>query len=190
MADGDSFDFETPRLREVLERIRGISPAIARNLRRELRASGDEIISRQRAELRQRPPRVAGAKRRLVLIRPKKRKPYYAFRTFYQPGDPREGGVSQLRAKISAGLRTRVVTGTKREGIEIRTGGPRNGGYNMARIYQAKTFRHPVFGDKSRYAAQFGKPYFFGPITDELRGRMQQRIIRAVDDALDQLSTR
>ncbi|MBW9118886.1 hypothetical protein JNB63_02140 [Microbacterium trichothecenolyticum] len=185
MADGLEFDVETPRLKEVIDRLKGISPKLATNLRRELRNAGEEIIAAQRKELSKRPPRVGSSERKLRLITPKNGdRPYFAFRRTYQPGDTREGGVSNLRDQIAAGLRTRVVTTSRREGVEIKTSGPRVGATNMARVWQAKQFRHPVFGDTSRWAVQFGQPYFFGPVTDELRDRMRQRIIRAVDDAL------
>ncbi|MBW9094641.1 hypothetical protein JNB62_13170 [Microbacterium jejuense] len=182
---GPEFDIETPRLKEVIDRLKAINPKLATNLRRELRASGEEIIAAQRAELAKRPPRVGSSQKKLRLITPRNGdKPYFAFRRTYQPGDTREGGVSNLRDQIAAGLRTRVVTAASRDGVEVKTNGPRVGGSNMARVWQSKEFRHPVFGNDSEWAVQFGSPYFFGPVTDELRNNMRDRITRAVDDAL------
>jgi len=186
MAEGLSFEIDKPDLRGTLGALKDIDPKLATNLRRELRESGEDIISEQRRALTKRPPRVAGASRKLTLIKPKNgRKPYWAFRTTYQPGDPREGGVSHLRDKIAAGLRTRVTTGKTRQGVEVRTTGPRNDGYNMARIWQKKQFRHPIF-NSSHWATQFGQDYFFGPVTSELRNNMRDRIDNAVQDALRQ----
>lgn len=187
MSDGGlSFDLDAPDLRGLLAGLKEVDAKLATNLRRELRQSGEDIIGAQRAVLANRPPRVAGSKRKLRLIKPTDgRLPYYAFRRTYQEGDPREGGVSQLREKISAGLRTRVQTGARRQGVQVKTTGPRNDGVNMARVWQSKQFRHPVFGDRKRFATQFGQDYFFGPVTDELRGRMRERVSAAVTDSLN-----
>ena len=184
-AGGLSFDIETPDLRGLLDGLKEIDPKLATNLRRELRKSGDQVIEEQKKILAGRPARVGGSSKKLRLIKPKNGdRPYFAFRTTYQPGDTREGGVSNLRDKIAAGLRTRVTTGKSRQSVEIKTTGPRNGGYNMARVWQKAQFRHPVFGDSNTWSTQFGQSYFFGPVTDELRELMRTRIEEAVEDAI------
>lgn len=190
MSDGLAFDVDTASLRSVLQALKSIDPKLATNLRRELRDAGDDIIAAQRAELTERAPKVAGRSESWRLIVPKRdkngrtRKPYLARRVTYHAGETRQGGDSDLRQQISRGLRTRVLTGAKREGVEVKTTGPRIGGSNMARVWQAKQFRHPVFGGTG-WAVQFGHPYFFGPVTDELRTRMQNRVKKAIDAAVD-----
>lgn len=189
------FDVDTASLREVLAALKSIDPKLATGLRRELRDAGGDIIAAQRAELADRAPKVAGRSEHWRLISPKRgkdgklRKPYIARRVDYEAGDVREGGTSNLRQQIADGLRTRVVTGSRREGVEVKTTGPRIGGSNMARVWQAKQFRHPVFGG-SGWAVQFGHPYFFGPVTDELRNKMRARVQDAIDDALAQAGSR
>lgn len=195
MSDGLTFDVDTASLRSVLQALKSIDPKLATGLRRELRESGDDIIAAQRAELTERAPKVAGRSEGWRLISPKRgkngkaRKPYIARRVNYHAGETREGGDSNLRQQISDGLRTRVVTGAKREGVEVKTNGPQIGGSNMARVWQAKQFRHPVFGGEG-WAVQFGHPYFFGPVTDELRNRMQDRVKKAIDAAVDAAGSR
>ena len=190
MSDGLAFDVDTASLRSVLQALKSIDPKLATNLRRELRDAGDDIIAAQRAELTERAPKVAGRSEGWRLITPKNRKtgktgkPYLARRVTYHAGETRQGGDSDLRQQISRGLRTRVLTGAKREGVEVKTTGPRIGGSNMARVWQAKQFRHPVFGGEG-WAVQFGHPYFFGPVTDELRTRMQNRVKKALGAAVD-----
>lgn len=182
---GLSFDIETPDLRGLLAGLKDVEPKLATNLRRELRQSGDGIIAAQKSILAGRPPRVGGSTKKLRLITPRNgRRPYFAFRTTYQPGDTRVGGVSNLRDQIAQGLRTRVATGKTRQSVEVRTGGPRNDGYNMARVWQSAQFRHPVFGDQNDWSTQFGQSYFFAPITAELRELMRGRIQQSIDDAL------
>lgn len=195
MSDGLAFDVDTASLRSVLQALRSIDPKLATGLRRELRESGDDIIAAQRAELTERAPKVAGRTEEWRIITPRRDKngrtrlPYKARRVVYTEGETREGGGSNLRQQISDGLRTRVVTGASREGVEIKTTGPRIGGSNMARVWQKKQFRHPVFGGEG-WAVQFGHPYFFGRVTDELRYRMQDRVQKAIDAAVDAAGSR
>lgn len=195
MSNDLGLDVDTASLREVLAALKRIDPKLATGLRRELRESGVDIIAAQRAELAERAPKVAGRSESWRLITPRRgkngktRKPYLARRVDYHAGATREGGDSNLRQQIADGLRTRVVTGAKREGVEVKTTGPRIGGSNMARVWQAKQFRHPVFGGAG-WAVQFGHPYFFGPVTDELRNRMQDRVKKAIDAAVDAAGSR
>jgi hypothetical protein len=186
MSDGGpAFTEDNPDLRALLSNLKEVNKQVATNLRRELRAAGDDIIAAQRRVLKQKPGAVRTAGKVLRLIKPKNgRKPYFAFRQTYESDAPREGGVSKLRDKISKGLRTRVVTTSRREGVEIRTSGPRVDGYNMARVWQSARFRHPVFGDRSKWLLQSGQPYFFEPVTKDLRTNMRARIDAAINEAL------
>lgn len=186
-AGGDTtFTVEPVNLREILNDLKEIDPKLANNLRREWRRAGDEILAAQRAALSKRPPRVGGSTTGLRLIRPRNgRKPYFAFRRTFTEGDTRVGGVSNLRAKIAAGLRVRTVAGTRRQAIEFKTSGPTSGGANMARVFEKKQFRHPVFGEG--WVPQFGQPYFFKPVSDEMRQRMADRVNQSIDDAFASL---
>lgn len=94
-----------------------------------------------------------------------------------------ELGSGDLRDEIAAGLRTRVTAGKTRQGVAIRSTGPRKGGANMARVLQMAIIRHPVFGTDT-WVDQNGHPYFFKPVTDELRNRMTNRVDDALNDAL------
>lgn len=188
MADSVSFTVEPVNLRAILAEIKEIDPKLANAMRREFRRAGDEILAAQRAALSKRPPRVGGSSRQLRLIRPRNgRKPYLAFRRIYKEGETRTGGVSKLRSKISAGLRVRTIASTRRQAIEFKTTGPRNGGANMARVFEKRMFRHPVFGGSGEWVPQYGQPYFFKPVTDEMRQRMADRINQIIDDAFASL---
>lgn len=184
MADSVSFTVEPINLREILAELREVDPKLANGLRREFRRAGDEILAAQRAALSKRPPRVGGSTRTLRLIRPRNgRKPYLAIRREYHEGQTRTGGVSQLRSKIAGGLRVRTIASARRQAIEFKSSGPRNGGANMARVFEKRMFRHPVFNNGSAWVPQYGQPYFFKPVNDDMRRRMADRIERAIDDA-------
>jgi len=98
-----------------------------------------------------------------------------------------EGGPSATgtRDEIASGLKTRVVAGKTRQGIDIKTTGPKRDGYNLARIFQSKTIRHPLFGSDT-WVEQPGRPYFFEPATSELRDLMRDRIQQVIAEAIEQ----
>jgi hypothetical protein len=151
---GEVFSMDTPDLKGLLSRLKEIEPKLATNLRRELRRSGEDIVKEQRRLVEQLPPGSSG-----------------------QAGD------GTLRSQISRGLRTRVTTGKNHQGIDIKTTGPRENGYNLARMWQKRRFRHPVFGSDA-WVEQPGQPYFFEPATNELRDLMRNRIEQAIENAL------
>ncbi len=64
------------------------------------------------------------------------------------------------------------------------TGPPRNDGYNMARTWGKKRFRHPVFGHGWMY--QQGQDYFW-PVRRHTTA-MRDHIADIIDDALQRLA--
>ncbi len=146
---GIDFSIESPDLPGLLRKLKEISPKLATNLRRELRASGEVIIQAQRAELAEGGPSATGT-----------------------------------RDQIASGLKTRIVAGKTRQGIDIKTTGPKRDGYNLARIFQSKEIRHPVYG-ADVWVEQPGRPYFFKPATSELRDMMRDRIQQVIAEAVE-----
>lgn len=76
-----------------------------------------------------------------------------------------------------------VVNFTKRSaGVRFTTTQGKLGnfifGYN-----QKKPFRHPVFGDKSKWVYQQGRPYFGVVLTDERITKLTTRMEQVIDDA-------
>ncbi|KQR91287.1 MAG: hypothetical protein J0I33_00125 [Microbacterium ginsengisoli] len=178
---------EPDDVRAKFDRIKEFSPALARNTRRDLRRSGDEIIAEQRAILSGPLPRgvkVAGQRRRLVV---NKKTGTAAFRLFnvYREVDVKNAGRgSGLREGIKQSLKTRVTLTEKRTAISVRTTNARKTG---ATFWQSRRFRHPAWGDRERMYDQAGQPYFWGPA---FRGaeRMAGRVSAAIDDALRQIA--
>ncbi|MAP64045.1 MAG: hypothetical protein CMH34_09955 [Microbacterium sp.] len=134
-----------------------------RGLLSSLKEINPKLVTRLRRELRQSGDEITQAQKRKL----------------------REGGGSStgLRDRIAQGLKTRIVAGKTRQGIDVKTTGPKVGGYNLARIMQATTFRHPVFGS-SEWVDQSGHPYFFEPATNEVRDLMRNRIEAAIEAAV------
>jgi hypothetical protein len=188
MADELGFDLEAPDLRRFLDHLKEFNPALARELRKELRASGDAIIAEQRAILSgPKPGSVKKVGTRPVLIRPKNgRSPYIAQRNIYESGvsSNRSRG---MRNEIKAGLKTRISTSATKQGINIRT---TKAGAPMSIPWQSAIFHHPVFSSprqKATWAYQKGQPYFWSPV---LRGYVQvrARVADAIDRALQKIS--
>lgn len=182
------FDIEAPDLPGLLAHVKEFDPKLATGLRRELRATGDATIAEIRAVLSGSLPgsiTPTGHTYRRIVPR-NGRKPYFARRVDYKLGAAKTStGVGDLRSQISQGLRTRVVAGRNRQSISIRTNGPRNDGYNMARTWAKRWFRHPVFGHG--WVDQQGQDYFWSPVNQNLTA-MQDRIADVIDDALARLA--
>lgn len=180
------FSFELPDLRGLFADLKAVAPKLATDVRRELRGTGDDIIAAQRRILTGSLPgpiRKTGSEIRMVY--PKGRKPYLAIRNTYETGEGSEGGVDELRSKIRAGLKTGITSTANRSSIQIKTTGPRNDGYNMAKTWQAKRFRHPIFG--IGWMDQQGQPYFWEPAYDGVED-MQHKVQRILDGAVATLA--
>jgi hypothetical protein len=97
-----------------------------------------------------------------------------------------ELGSGETRDQIAAGLRTRVTAGATRQSVGITSAGPRKGGASLAKVFERRAFRHPVFGS-SAWVDQPGHPYFNKPVKDGAE-RMRERLELAVDDILERIA--
>lgn len=157
-------EVDKAHLQDLLALMTYLPPAIRRDTRRELRTVGDDVIEQQREILSGPLPkgvRKTGQTRDLAVRRGKLR---VVKKNTYGETDVKRGGRSTgLRAGIKAGLRTRVMTGARNLGVDVKSTGPRDGKFNKAKFWNGPRFRHPVFGNKSNYVYQGGQGYFFGP---------------------------
>lgn len=160
-------------LRKLLTGLKELPPKVRTATRRELRGVGDETISEQRAILSgPLPGGTTKAGWRPQLRQNKRTGKFYILKqNVYKDVDVKRGGRSTgLREGIKRGLKTRIVVGQKRQGIEVVTTGPKVGDpkFNQAKFWTKSRFRHPLFGDRSRFVDQKGQPYFHAPV---FRGR-------------------
>lgn len=146
MAEGIEFDIDAPDFRTLITQVREVEPRLATALRRELRRSGDSIISRQRAEV----------------------------------------GSGEVRDQIAAGLRTRVTAGRTRQSVSIVSSGPRRGGASLAKVFERKTFRHPIFGT-GEWVQQDGHPYFNKPAQQGF-DEMRERLADVIDETIRRIA--
>ena len=181
----DQFNIDVPDLHGFLDRVRSYDTKLATAVRRQLRESGDSIIAAQRAILAEKPGTVTRVGKRWRLVTSRHGAPQLVLRDVYRIGPSSSGGVGDLRARISQGLRTRVTAGKTRQSVSIVTTGPRNDGYNMARVWQKRRFRHPVFGHG--WVWQAGNPYFYGPLKTEYADA-RKRIQTIVEETLERLA--
>jgi len=188
MADGAfEFDLDAPDLRGLLARVKELDPKLATGLRRELRHVGDQSIAEARAILAGKlPGSITRAGTEYRIVKPRGRAPYRARRIVWERGEAKDSaGGGQLRAQIAQGLRTRVSTSGARQSISIKTTGPRVDGYNMARTWAKRRFRHPVFG--RGWMDQQGQDYFWTPIRERTEA-MQSSVAQLIDDAIARLA--
>lgn len=184
--DGVQVEIDTSDLRAVLAAAKEHSPALARALRKRLRGTGESIIAEQRSILDGPLPgnaAKAGTRLRLVAARDG-RKGHVRTVNVYKDVATKRNRSTGMRERIKASLKTRVVAGTTRQGVNVRaqtrTGGP------MAIAWQSRRFRHPVF-DTGRFVEQKGQPYFWGPAIAG-RDRARAEIERALADAAAEIS--
>lgn len=177
---GTQVKADAASLRALLKDFNDLPPKVKTKTRRELRATGDDVIAEQRAILSgPLPAGVAVAGKQQTLAFNKKTGKFYTRKVnvFAEREVQRGGRSTGLREGIKSGLVTRVVTGTTRQGIEVKT---QNSKGRMSTGWNAKRFRHPVFGNRDRFVYQAGQPYFFDPI---FRGRAD--MIRKATDILN-----
>lgn len=76
------------------------------------------------------------------------------------PGGGPDDGAS--RAALIAATRVSVSFAKRAAGAKITTGSSKLDAAHkgLLKVYNKKTFRHPVFGDRSNWVAQEGRPYF------------------------------
>lgn len=181
-----SFEIEMPDLRSLFADLKAVSPKITTNLRRDLRDTGSDIIAAQRRILTgSLPGPIRKVSSGYKMVYPRGRKPYLRIVNTYETGEGSEGGVDDLRSKIRAGLKTRITSTAKRSSIQIQTTGPKNDGYNMAKVWQSKRFRHPIFG--LGWMDQQGQPFFWKPAYDGTED-MQRKVQSILDTAVATLS--
>lgn len=170
-------------LKRLLNKLREFPPAVRTPVRRELRALGAPVIAQQKAILDGPLPRgVRKTGFRHKLVHSKRKGKFYAVKVnIYTDTDVKRGGQSTgMRAGIKAGLKFRVTAGKTRQGVEFKTTGPKGeDGFNKAKFWQKRRFRHPVFGDRKHYIDQGGQPFFRAPV---MEGRDQ--LLRATEEIL------
>lgn len=185
--DGPEFTLDVSNLRGVITAAKGYSPALARSLRKRLRGTGEAIITEQRAVLDGPLPgnaRKTGSKIRWVEPRDG-RKGYLRKVNTYDDVAANRTRSRGMRTKIKASLKTRVVAGTTRQGVNVRAES-RIGGA-MTHAWQARRFKHPVFGT-DEWATQNGQPYFWGPAVAG-RAKARAEIEKALADAVAEITS-
>jgi len=186
-AQGLDIELDVSNLREVLASVKKFSPALARKLRKDLRGTGDEIIADQQQALDgPLPPGVAVAGKRTRLIVPKDgRKPYFRRVNVYEEREAaaRNRPSRGMRQGIKRSLKTRVVAGKTRQGVQVRANSRVS---PMTHAWQARIFRHPVFST-GKFVHQRGQQYFWAPAVKG-RDRAAIKVEQAIASALSEMS--
>ena len=77
-------------------------------------------------------------------------------------------------------------------GAKITTGSSKLAAENkgLLNVYNKKTFRHPVFGDKENWVEQQGRPYFGSVIQKALDRALVEEVRAALDEAATAIGAR
>ena len=153
----------------TLKRVKEFSPELATSLRKELRNAGGLLVQDVRAAVRgqARGERIAKQTRR---------------------GHHKAGAKVSFRDAIASATSLKIVAGTTRQGISVVTDAskmPENI-RAMAKAWNKKSFRHPVFGNRDRWVNQDGRPYF-GSVINEHVAEVQEAMNTALSEALEKI---
>lgn len=89
------------------------------------------------------------------------------------------GGGGKTSQAVARGIRTRVFTGARKQGVQISAAGPAP----MSRLLNKSSWRHPVFGRRSMWVTQQGRP-FFGVSIRGREAELREAVLDALDEAL------
>lgn len=187
-AQGLDIELDVTNLREVLAAVKEFSPALARKLRKDLRGTGDEIIADQHQILDGPLPagvQVAGKRTRLIIPKDGS-KPYFRRVNVYEERETaaRNRKSRGTRRDIKRSLKTRVVAGKTRQGVQVRADSKIS---PMTHAWQARIFRHPVFAHTGQFVHQRGQQYFWAPAVKG-RDRAAIKVDQAIASALAEMS--
>lgn len=181
-------EVDKAQLASLLGGLKELPPKIRRDTRRDLRGVGDDAIGEMREILSG--PLPAGTEksgeRRTLAVSKRKGTFYVVKKNVYRDVDvKRPGRSSGMREAIKSGLRTRVVTGARYTGIDVKTTGPRLGKHNQAKVWNLARFRHPTFGRDDSWVYQQGQPFFYGPMrrgADAMIQRAEEILTRNIKE--------
>lgn len=94
-----------------------------------------------------------------------------------------------LRKGLAAGTKVSIRTGARTAGVTITTTGAKlpAGKQPMVKAYNQASIRHPVYGNRSVWVDQRGRPYF-GSVLDQRKRDMQTAVESALRDAAETIS--
>ena len=103
-----------------------------------------------------------------------------------QPGatqgrHPRSTG---LRSRIAAGTRVQILAGPRRAGVTIVTRA------QLARAWEGRGWRHPVYGNRNVWARQVGNPGYFAATIYAKRNVTRRAVERAMEETLRSMGGR
>jgi hypothetical protein len=161
--------------------LKEFDPKLARETRKKLRESGDDVIAEMRGVLGGPSP---GVVTRRIVERTRRPDGSGALRfrlTGVETAAASRSVSRGARARTAAGLKTRVVAGTTRQSIRLTgLGDP------FARSYNLMSWRHPVFRTGT-WVEQGGRPYF-GTVVLRRSKEISNNVDAALTSAINQVT--
>ena len=96
------------------------------------------------------------------------------------------------RAALIAATKVSVSFSRRAAGAKIVTGSSKLSAAHkgLLNVYNKKSFRHPVYGNKAVWVEQQGRPYFGSAITQAMNHAVVEEIWSALDDATRAIGAR
>lgn len=161
MAGGFSVTIDPAEWYRLKQELDRFDPALARSLRKRIREAGQAAVDKVKETLEMPSP----------------------------AGGPDEG---TGRAALAAATRVSVSFGKRAAGARIVTSPSKLPAEHKAllSVYNKRSFRHPVYGNRRNWVTQEGRPYFYGPIKEALDEALVGEIREALDDAMRAIGAR
>ena len=136
-------------------------PALSRALRKRLREVGDRAVEKVKETLEMPSP---------------------------------DGGpdVGTGRAALASATRVSVSFAKRAAGVKITTSPSKLAAEHkgLLSVYNMRSFRHPVMGNRDNWVSQQGRPYFYKPIGEVVDRDMVDQMQEALDDAMRAIGAR
>jgi hypothetical protein len=87
-----------------------------------------------------------------------------------------------VRTALAAGTKVSIRAGKSAQGVRIVTRDRANP--VMAKAYNKRSWRHPVFGDRENWVTEGGRPYF-GAVISRHQREFQDAVVVALNEAAD-----
>ncbi len=158
-------EVDATSFRALLGRSSQVEPKLRASLRRNIRRAADGLAEQVKAEAMQDGGGAGASAGWGASIRRAK------------------GGESTgLRQGIAAGVKVAIMTGQSREGVRITSSGFLSGAWQAQRGW-----RHPIFGNRSAWMQQHGRPGFFYRTISAGRGEVRVAVESAMAEAISSL---
>lgn len=194
---GESFRVDAREFKALNDRLKEADKAIARKLRKTLKASADDAVRAVRAAAQQENPAKVG-KLTKSIKRTRRKDGSYRLQRVISGYEAREGGRTRsrgMRKAIAKATTSSLTNSRTTANLRVTTSQKRmpRGMGPMVKAWNTRMFRHPVFADQRetrkewRWVYQGGTSYFTVGVR-ESSDTIRRNLARAMEKVADELA--